>query len=81
MEKKTDRITVDEEGAKVESITHAPGQIYSLIGKAMGKIGAIGKDKTSKDRSGGDQFKYRGIDQVYNALNPVLAELGIFFTP
>jgi hypothetical protein len=57
------------------------GQIYELIGKAIGKIGAIGKDKTSKDRAGVEQFKYRGIDQVYNALNPVMAELGIFFCP
>ena len=57
------------------------GQIYELIGKAIGMIGAIGKDRVSKDRSGSEQFKYRGIDQVYNALNPVMAELGIFFDP
>lgn len=61
--------------------TQNGGQIYQLIGKAIGMIGAIGKDKTSKDRSGAEQFKYRGIDQVYNALNPVMAELGIFFCP
>lgn len=70
----------DEAGKVIETKTE-PGQIYSLIGKAIGKIGAIGKDRTSKDRSGGEQFKYRGIDQVYNALNPVMAELGIFFVP
>lgn len=57
------------------------GQIYQLIGKAIGMIGTIGKDRVSKDRSGAEQFKYRGIDQVYNALNPVLTELGIFFVP
>jgi len=56
-------------------------QIFTLIGKAIGMIGAIGKDRSSKDRSGAEQFKYRGIDQVYNALNPVMAELGIFFCP
>ena len=53
------------------------GQIYELIGKAIGKIGAIGKDKLNAQQG----FKYRGIDQVYNALNPVMAELGIFFCP
>ena len=53
------------------------GQIYKLIGQAIGKIGAIGKDKTNAQQG----FKYRGIDQVYNALNPVMAELGIFFCP
>ena len=74
-------LEIEEAVAKMNSMTQAPGQIYSLIGKAIGKIGAIGKDKTSKDRNGGEQFKYRGIDQVYNALNPVMAELGIFFVP
>lgn len=73
--------TKAEETGKVLETKTAPGQIYSLIGKAIGEIGAIGKDKTSKDRSGGEQFKYRGIDQVYNALNPVMARLGIFFVP
>lgn len=53
------------------------GKIYELIGQAIGKIGAIGKDKTNQQQG----FKYRGIDQVYNALNPVMAELGIFFCP
>lgn len=53
------------------------GKIYELIGKAIGKIGAIGKDNKNAQQG----FKYRSIDQVYNALNPVLAELGIFFCP
>ena len=53
------------------------GMIYELIGKAIGKIGAIGKDKINEQQ----KFRYRGIDQVYNALNPVMAELGIFFCP
>jgi len=53
------------------------GMIHELIGKAIGMIGAIGKDKTNTQQG----FKYRGIDQVYNALNPVMAELGIFFCP
>lgn len=53
------------------------GMIYGLIGKAIGKIGAIGKDKKNAQQG----FMYRGIDQVYNALNPVMAELGIFFCP
>lgn len=52
-------------------------QIYGLIGKAMQKIGAIGKD--SKNAQQG--FFYRGIDAVYNALNPVMAELGLFICP
>ena len=57
------------------------GQIYELIGKAIGKVGAIGKEKQAKDSNGRISYKFRGIDDVYNALNPVLAELGIFFCP
>lgn len=52
-------------------------QIYQLIPKAMQKVGAIGKDSVNKTQG----FKYRGIDAVYNALNPVMAELGLFIVP
>ena len=65
-------------GVPGEYIQTAPGgMIYQLIGKAIGKIGAIGKEKKNMQQG----FMYRGIDQVYNALNPVMAELGIFFCP
>ena len=53
------------------------GEIYRLIGKAIGEIGAITKDKKNQQQN----FMYRGIDQVYNALNPVMAKLGLFLTP
>lgn len=53
------------------------GMIYGRIGQAMKKVGAIGKD--SKNAQQG--FMYRGIDAVYNALNPVMAELGLFICP
>lgn len=53
------------------------GKIYGLIGQAMQEIGAIGKN--SKNQQQG--FMYRGIDAVYNALNPVMAKLGLFICP
>lgn len=53
------------------------GRIYELIGKAMGKIGAIGKDNFNSQQ----KYKFRGIDDVYNALNPVLTEFGLFICP
>lgn len=56
-------------------------QIYGLIGKAMQKIGAIGKDSTATNTSGKQMYKFRGIDAVYNALNPVMSELGLFICP
>lgn len=57
------------------------GKIYSLIGQAMSKIGAIGKDSTATNNSGKRMYNFRGIDAVYNALNPVMAELGLFICP
>jgi hypothetical protein len=55
--------------------------IYGLIAQAMGKIGAIGKDSTATNVSGKKMYNFRGIDAVYNALNPVMAELGLFICP
>lgn len=55
----------------------ADGKIFGLIGQAMKEVGAIGKD--SKNAQQG--FMYRGIDAVYNALNPVMAKLGLFICP
>lgn len=52
-------------------------QIYRLIGKAMGEIGAVGKDSVNQSQG----FKYRGIDAVYNALSPVMAKYGLFIVP
>ena len=52
-------------------------QIYTLIGQAMRKIGAIGKDSVNTQQ----KYKFRGIDSVYNALNPVMSELGLFICP
>lgn len=77
MEKKTGTMMLDAEGFRVQEVTHTAGQIYGLVGRAIGMIGAIGKDKKNLQQG----FMYRGIDQVYNALSPVLAELGIFFVP
>ena len=56
-------------------------QIYGLIGEAMKKIRAIGKSSTAKNASGKEMYKFRGIDAVYNALNPIMSELGLFIIP
>lgn len=55
--------------------------IYGLISQAMKRVGAIGKDSTATNINGKQMYKFRGIDAVYNALNPVMADLGLFIVP
>ena len=52
-------------------------KIFGLVGQAMQMIGAVGKDSMNQQQG----FQYRGIDAVMNALNPVMAKLGLFMTP
>jgi len=52
-------------------------KIYAALIKANKQIGAIAKD--SKNTTQG--FKFRGIDEVYNELHPILAECGIVIIP
>ena len=59
----------------------ANAKIYGLIAQAMKKVGAIGKDSMATNVSGKKMYAFRGIDAVYNALNPVMAELGLFICP
>lgn len=53
-------------------------QIYSLLANIADMIGAITKDKRNTQGSG---FMYRGIDDVMNALHPLLAKFGVTIIP
>jgi hypothetical protein len=44
----------------------------------MAELDAIGKDRSNTQGAG---FKYRGIDDVYNALHVLLAKHGVFTVP
>lgn len=61
------------ESAKKETMP----KIYKAISAVMGEVGAVGKNKQNKDQN----YKYRGIDDVYNALNPVMSKHGIVIIP
>lgn len=55
----------------------AENLIYSKIADVMADIGAIGKDS----RNNTQNFMYRGIDAVMNALNPALTKHKVFVVP
>lgn len=52
-------------------------KIYGAIVATMKDIGAVGKDQTNTY----DKYKFRGIDDVYNALSPAMTKNGIFVVP
>lgn len=52
-------------------------KIFEAMAGVMEDLTAIGKDQKNVQQG----FKYRGIDQVYNALHPLLARHKIFTTP
>lgn len=51
--------------------------IYEQMVLAMSEIGAITKSKRNQQQG----FQYRGIDDVMNALYPVLSKFGLFLVP
>jgi hypothetical protein len=55
-----------------------PRGIYTAMAKIAAEIGSIGKDKKCQQ---GATFSYRGIDDVYNALNPIMGKHGVFVLP
>lgn len=54
-----------------------PGQIYALIPAIMRDVESIGKDRTNAQQG----YKFRGIDDVYNAMHEPLAKHGVFIVP
>lgn len=51
--------------------------IFESITKIMEEIPVIGKDKVNSQQG----FKFRGIDDVMNALQPLLAKYKVFIVP
>ncbi len=52
--------------------------IFKKIPAIMSEVGAIEKNRSSAD---GPKYKFRGIDDLYFALQPLLSKHGVFFTP
>lgn len=55
----------------------AEGKIYEAISNVMKDIGAVGKNNTNTF----DRYKFRGIDDVMNALSPAMVKNHVFVTP
>lgn len=62
---------------QIDAAGNTAPMIFGLVAQAIREVGAVGKD--SKNAQQG--FFYRGIDAVMNALNPVMAKLGLFMCP
>ena len=52
-------------------------RIYGALAAVMAEVGAIGKSQENTH----DHYKFRGIDDVYNALHPALVRNGIVVVP
>lgn len=59
-----------------EATEKAPA-IYRAIAGVIADVGSVGKDKINKQQG----FKFRSIDDVYNALHPALAKNKVFIVP
>ena len=53
------------------------GKIYGALISCMRDIGAVGKNKTNT----GQNYKFRGIDDIYQAAHPVFALHGVICLP
>jgi hypothetical protein len=59
-----------------------PPQVYAAIAEVMAKISKVGISKDRTASTGGQgSYKFRGIDDVYNALAPFLAEAKLAIMP
>lgn len=54
-----------------------PGLIFTLIPKIMKQVGAIGKERKNEQQG----YKFRGIEDMYNAIHPALCDHGVFCAP
>lgn len=63
---------------KQDGATPAPmtGGIHTRMVEILRDLDAIGKNARNQSQG----FNYRGIDDVYNAINPLLAKHGVFMT-
>ena len=62
-----------------EASGHAPPAVYRAIAAVAGAIASKGIAKSNRNNQQG--YNFRGIDDVYNALAPILSEAGLVVLP
>ena len=60
--------------SETKPTTNSAGLIYTAIPAIMAEIPAIYKDRKNDQQ----EYSFRGIDDVYNAINPLLSKHGVF---
>jgi hypothetical protein len=56
-------------------------KVYAAIAAVINDIGAVGIGKNRMNTQQGQGFAFRGIDDVYNSMNPLLAKHGLCILP
>ena len=55
-------------------------KVYSAISAVQRDVAAVGIDKSRRNNQGGG-YNFRGIDDVYNVLSPIMARHGLCIMP
>jgi hypothetical protein len=61
--------------------TEKPETVYQKIAKVQAELAKVGISKSRKNQTPGAQYNFRGIDEVYNTLAPLMAETGLCILP
>ncbi len=56
-------------------------RVYGAIAAIIGAMSTQGIGKDKKAQAGGSSYMFRGIDDVYNAIAPLLAQHGLLILP
>lgn len=65
----------------VSKIEAAPVSVYAKIAAVQAELAKIGITKSRKNLTPGQNYNFRGIDEVYNTLSPLMAEKGLCILP
>lgn len=60
-----------------EHVEQGPESVHVLMSRVLADLPAIGKNQKNVQQG----FMFRGVDDVLNALNPILAKHGVFYVP